>query len=545
MKKLLNGLTIATTLFLGSIMLQSCENDPLTVGDELVGTGATGAKLEMDLVAYNTTTDTILSNQKVLKNAVLGVFDEPVFGKSKAKLFTQVRLSSSNPSFGNNPVVDSVVLRIPVYYKDKPVDQDTIKIYTAPEGDTTKKDTIWYKNIYEMDSIYGNKEATMRLNVREINTVLLYDTAYFSNRNYRSRDQIDVLPTILGSATVKKTVQQNIISLKDDSKPIHEEKVSIKIPLDKDFFTQKILNNRFNGNLSDNATFVRNVLRGLELSVEDENGFYFQFNPNQLDLRMYYTEDNSNTSDTENPRVQKTLTFSFDNYWTETAAGYTVQINQFDHTRGAELLNAVQNPNRERGSEKLYLNGMDGTRINVLFNQDDLNNLKTQIKANNWYITGAKVVLNVDQSYADLKQKAPYLLAWNSYKSQGSYVEKLYSDLTRYYTDNPLNPNGFVNVYPSNVHFNPIYNFKKDEGRYELDITDHIKSILERNEVFEDQQMVISMGNFLLNKNAEILSKTNPYANDRVSSPYRLVFHGNLSADQEKKLKLIIYYTQK
>lgn len=536
MKKFLNGLTILTTLLMGSMMMQSCDNDPLTIGDELVGAGATGSKLELDLIAYNTTTDTILSNQKVLQNAVLGVYDEPVFGKNNAKFYTQVRLTAGNPSFGTNPVVDSVILRIPVYYKSTAVDQDTIKIYTAPDSDATKKDTIWYKNIYEMDSIYGNKESTMKLNVREINTVLLFDSAYYSNANKRSFDQISVLPNVLGSVEVKKDVQQNIIKVEEATTSIHEEAVSIKIPLDKAFFTEKILNNRHNGNLSDNATFVRNVLRGLEFSVENDNGFYFQFNPNQLDLRMYYTYDNTSTADDAKPRIQGTHKFSFDNMWTSTG-GYTVQFNQFDHTRGAELLNATQNPNMVEGSSKLYLNGMDGTLLNMVINQDALNDLKTKITANNWFITGAKVVLNVDESYTALAQKSPYLFAWNRYKSEGKYVDKLYSDLTR--------ADGFQNFYPSNVHFNPMYNFDKNDGQYIFDITDHIKSILERDQVFEDQKMIVAMGNFLLNSNGMINSVENPYSNNRVSSPYRLVFHGNSSADQNKKLKLLIYYTQK
>ena len=61
MKKFLNGLTILTTLLMGSMMMQSCDNDPLTIGDELVGAGATGSKLELDLILVVTTQ---YSNQK-------------------------------------------------------------------------------------------------------------------------------------------------------------------------------------------------------------------------------------------------------------------------------------------------------------------------------------------------------------------------------------------------------------------------------------------------------------------------------------------------
>lgn len=538
MKKILNVLTVLSALLVTSNLLVSCDNDPLTVGDELVGGGATGSKYELDIIAYNTTTDTILSNQKVLQNAILGVYNEPTFGQNNARFYTQVRLPSANPTFGKNPSVDSVVLRIPVYHKQKAVKQDTIKVTSGT--DDNKKEKWWIKNTFELDSIYGHKEATMRLNVREMNTVLFYDSLYYSNPNLRSKDQLEVLPTVLGSTEISKVVVQNIVKEKDKSTNDFDEEIAYKVVLDKNFFQQKIINNRGTGNLSDNATFIRNVLRGLEISVENDNGFYFQFNPNQIQLKMYYSQDDTSVKEGEEPkRIQLSYDFGFRNRWTplQTGPDFTVQLNQFSNQRSAELLAATQNPDKVNGASRLYLNGMDGTMINLLFRPEALEDFRNKVKANNWVIVGAKVVMNVDNSYPDITSKPPFIFAWNHYQKEGKWVDEMYSDMTR--------QQSFVNSYPYNVHFNPMYNFKKNDGQYILDITDHFKSMIERGKVFENQEMRIALGNFLLETGKSNIYSDKPYYNNRVASPHRLVFHGNQSSDQEKKLKLLVYYTQK
>ncbi len=535
MKKFLNVLTVLTALLVGTNLLVSCDNDPLEIGDELVGGGASGSSIEYDVVAYNTTTDTILSNQRVLQNAILGAYDEPVFGKNKARFYTQVRLASTLPSIGNNAVVDSVVLRIPVYYKTTAVSQDTIKLFTAPEDDVTKKDTILYRNVYELDSIYGNKNSTMTLNVREFTNMLLYDSLYYSNNSKRSQDNINVNSTILGTSTLSNKVTQNTIKVEDETTNYFEESVAYKVFLDKEFFQQKIIANRGNGNLGDNATFIRNVLRGLELSIEDENGFYFQFNPNAIELKMYYTQDNTSTAENAPKRIQTSYDFSFSNLWTTTSGGYTVQLNQFDYNRSSEFENAIRNPNMTDGASRLYLNGMDGTLVNVLFKQESLNDLKEKVKNNNWIIIGAKLLFNVDDSYTTIAQKPPYLFAWNNYKDDGKWVNKLYSDISR--------ASAFTNAYPTSVHFNPMYNYTKNNGQYEINITDHLKNMIERDATFEDQKMIVGLGNFLLS--SSLIYNESPYYNNRVSSPQRLVLHGNQSSDPNKKLKLLVYYTQK
>lgn len=145
-------------------------------------------------------------------------------------------------------------------------------------------------------------------------------------------------------------------------------------------------------------------------------------------------------------------------------------------------------------------------------------------------IVGAKIQFYIDETHSF--PKAPYILGWNNYKDDGKAVNRMFADVSE-----------FPNSYPYSVHFNP---FNKDKNHYTLDITKHIKSIVEKGDVYTDQEMVVTMGNFLMNpKDQSSILSLNPHRNDRISNPYRVVLHGNKTENLEKKLKLIVYYTSK
>src|SRR5690606_20411052 len=111
----------------------SCEDDISDVGSGLLDSGSTANIMYVDLIAYNVNSDSIRSDEKVLQNGILGVYEEPVFGRTKARFISQARLGQLNPDFGQNPEMDSVVLHIPVFYKSDPEDiqADTTYIYLA------------------------------------------------------------------------------------------------------------------------------------------------------------------------------------------------------------------------------------------------------------------------------------------------------------------------------------------------------------------------------------------------------------------------------
>ena len=69
----------------------SCEDDISDVGSGLIDNGSIADVTYVDVVSYNTNNDSIRSDEFVLQSASLGVFEEPVFGRTKAKFITQSR----------------------------------------------------------------------------------------------------------------------------------------------------------------------------------------------------------------------------------------------------------------------------------------------------------------------------------------------------------------------------------------------------------------------------------------------------------------------
>ena len=208
-----------------------------------------------------------------------------------------------------------------------------------------------------------------------------------------------------------------------------------------------------------------------------------------------------------------------------------MQVSHLDHSnKGAAFLNNLSDAYKTSGSPRLFLNGADGTKINVKFPDSQINQLKSDFESNNWTIIGAKLKFFIDDAYN--YPKPGFITAWNEYTDAGNRVNALYADVTNYY-----------NAYPDIVHFNP---FIGDKNYYTIDITLHIKDIIEKGEIFLDQEMVVAMGNFLMSSSdGSTLYSTNPLYRNTVANPYRVVLHGNASENADKKLKLLVYYTNK
>ncbi|SMC32730.1 DUF4270 domain-containing protein [Moheibacter sediminis] len=547
MKRFFNVVAGAIVV-LFTLSIVSCEDDISNVGSGLLDSGSTANVMYVDLVAYNTNSDSIRSDEKVLQNAILGVYEEPVFGRTKARFISQARLGTVNPDFGGNPEMDSVILSIPVYYKTAEADIsiDTTYLYLAEGEVPTDTATMRVKRTYKLDSIYGRTDLPMTLQVREVGEYLYsQDSVYYSNKTkpgcnncWGNINDIEVIPYVINPEPAIVTNQVRTYQVKKKNETtIQAPTVAISVKLDKNYFKQKFIDNG-GSNLNDQASFIRNLFRGIELSVAEEQGFLFNFNPNAMSLTMYYTYDNP-TDDTGNEnyeaRLQKTLGLSFTSLWASTP-GFNVQLSQFEHTnRSNQFVNSYTNPNTVSGDSRLYLNGLDGTKSVIKFNQDQLNQIRQNVLENDWAVVGAELILHVDDSY-NLK-KPPYLFSWNQYKEEDKVKNLNFTDLTEFY-----------NSYPLSVQFNPMYNYKDNPKTYIIRITDYIKSIVEKDTIYEEGSMILSMGNFLLNPTnsyTSIISGSDPFANNRAFNPHRIVLHGNATEQQDKKLQLKIYYTKK
>lgn len=225
MKRILYSVLAGVILVLAA---ESCEQDPLTIGEGVVSDEpfATG-KAVYDVFAYNRAIEAIPTNRLPLYE--LGVLIDPVYGTTEARVTTQLQLSDGigNPTFGifsqsaedsdpnaipENETVTSVRLYLP-YFLDTTADSDSdgvideldeepenstndsdgdglnnaqerslgtnpLNVDTdgdgTPDGEDTSTPSNTYPVIRDLDSIYGDRTEPFTLKV-ERSTFFLED----------------------------------------------------------------------------------------------------------------------------------------------------------------------------------------------------------------------------------------------------------------------------------------------------------------------------------------------------------------------------------
>ena len=90
---------------------------------------------EYPVITYNKNIGPIRTNG--LSSYLIGYNYDPVFGTSSSNFVTQVTASEYDPTFGDNVVLDSVILTVPYFSTAIEIDD---------EGNTS----------YKLDSIFGN-----------------------------------------------------------------------------------------------------------------------------------------------------------------------------------------------------------------------------------------------------------------------------------------------------------------------------------------------------------------------------------------------------
>jgi hypothetical protein len=116
-----------------------------------------------NVAAFDRPTGPVQANNLPLNS--LGIYKNPAFGKTTAHFVTQLKMTSGNPTFTSNVNIDTVYLYVPYFSR-----------LTANNPDGSSD--------YELDSIYGNINASMKLNIYE-NKFFLRDSDpgnYFPER---------------------------------------------------------------------------------------------------------------------------------------------------------------------------------------------------------------------------------------------------------------------------------------------------------------------------------------------------------------------------
>lgn len=157
-------------LSLPSFILTSCKKDPYNIGLDLLPPTDTLHIRQTDtatIIAYSVLQDSVRTD--LSSETILGSIMDPVLGSTTASFYTQFELSADQPSFGNSPVLDSLVL------------------------------LLQYK------SIYGDSNALQNVKVFEVSEDMHFDSAYYSNQN------IGIYPNMLANFNFRPFIHDSVL----------------------------------------------------------------------------------------------------------------------------------------------------------------------------------------------------------------------------------------------------------------------------------------------------------------------------------------------
>ena len=501
---------IAGSMAIGGLILMSCESEADNLGAQFFQDGVAGTEAEYDLVAYNVNNnDTIRTDAARLQSATLGAFNEPVFGLQKSSYVSQIRLSQYDPDFGDNPVLDSAVMVIKPIYAADSVTTTTLEDYTHT-GDVAAKKVVSTYPVTKYGKTKIGGKTTFNINVHEVTDFLASnDAKIFSNKTVNTG-------ALIGSKVFTGDVNSIKITRDSDNSDLFTRDVSLRIPMDSTFFSNKIIAKEDGVELTDAASFIR-YFRGIRVSVEENDGYIFSFGPNDMALTLYYKNDKVENGET----TRESHTYTMD------LGSSNIRFNQIAYDRsGSQLATALASSNAETGDPKIFMQGMGGPGMGLRIPAETVAAIKDMYANEKIGIVSAKLRFYTD---TDL---------WNNAYKKPDYFTVKQKDLYSYLVDMEAFFGTFYNlVKPYDLDKNPAY--------YDIGITKTFKEVIEKEATNHD--FILNVGNYTYDVNGNLLGSyydDSQNYNTRSYTPFRAVMVGTDPAN-ERRPKLRIIYGKK
>ncbi|MBT8270468.1 MAG: DUF4270 domain-containing protein [Flavobacteriaceae bacterium] len=524
-KTLLSKFLIAIFLLAG---LAACDKDFASIGTDIIGQfNFETESVTYPVVTYNKDIGPVQTN--ILPSYFLGYNNDQLYGSFSASIVGQLIPSTFDPVFGENVVLDSVVLNIPYFSRLVETDEEGNNVYEIDSifGDSPIKLSVFRNDFFlrdfnpdlefEEELIYYANKTTSDGNVigdPELEGELLYEDENF----LPSADQI-VLTTI-DEETSETTISQRLAP-------------GIRVLLDNpnSYWESLIFDKEGEPELSNESNF-RNHFRGLYIRAEamDIDGTLMMLNiGTNATLTLHYTSETEDTTDdgtdTENTTEPGTFTMSF--------SGNTVNFIE-------DSFIGIVDGDPVEGDEQLFLKGSQGSMAIVnLFNGDeDGNSPELQdFKSQNWLINQAELEFYVDQSaIQDVEPDRIYL-----------YNLETNRPLIDYFLDQSVSS---TQVNAKIDHLQPLVRVDDDPQsagiKYTIELTEHINNLFLRDSTNVKLGLVVTTNV----NNIEILDLEGDDELVEASisgtflSPRGTVLFGNNAPDEDKQVKLKIYYTE-
>ena len=516
----------------------ACEKEFSELGSGIVGAPNIEIKTQSYPVkSYNKRITPFQSNG--LPKNLLGYHKDPVFGPTTVHFLAQLTPRNYNVNFGDNPVLDSVVLTIP-YAVKKSDDEYTIdSLY----GEHPVKLSIFKNNFLLRDfdpnsdldenQRYfsdGSLSSSEQLNAADMEGQLLYTTSEFfpSNEEIILTEVNDEGETET-SATLTPSLRLKLDELSS---------------LPENFWEDLILEKEDSDELSSANNFY-NYFRGLYFKVEAvdlDNGHLIQldFASANAHVKLFYNYENTG-SDGGTTTKYSTYDMAF--------SGNRVSIyeNDFD----ASILQSIANANEQDGDERLYLKGGEGSMAVVeLFSEDesgnDFDDFITDFREN----SGDEILIKrlVNEAYLE------FYIDEAATGSDADHPNRIFvydlnnnTPLVDYFLDNTVNTTTSDSKY---THLVPVSTETDDQGtehkKYKVRLTGHLNNIVTKDSTNVKIGLLVSS-----NVGAADMRTLQQYDENvefiptgTILSPKSVILHGSNSSDELKKVKLKVYYTE-
>jgi hypothetical protein len=538
--KIRNTLPFASAILFLIIALASCQEDFSTLGSDIIGGQNINATLNNNssVISYSRKLGPVQTNNLPLYQ--LGTFNDPVFGKSKVELLSQLTLGTIAPTFGEGTSLDSVVLYIPFLSTTSITNEVTSYTVDSIYGTDPVNISIYESNYFltEYDPSTGLTERQKYYS----NLGSVFDIP--SNKGQLIYEVTDFIPTNEGFELLTPDGDDEDT---DPERTLVAPGLRAKLPVA--FFREKITTHEGTTELMNNNNF-KEYFRGIYFEVDDlgTDGNLFLFDISDASITLYYTyqdeEVGGSTSDPTNgdevERLSGQLRLGFSG----------INVNLYDNAPLSPAISAaLNNPNTTSGEEKLYIRGGDGivTIINLFGDDLDANGVADELdllRQNQWLINEANLIFYVDQSQVVGGDTEPERLL--IYDAQNAQV---LADYGRDATLSELPENALTG------HLGKLDRGTDENGDfYKIRITHHISNLIHNDSTNVPLSLIVTKnvltGGFQQLKdpielnNDAIDNDLNLIPSASVISHEGTVLYGNNTTNQDKKLRLQIYYTE-
>ena len=535
-------------ILLIALIITSCEKDFASFDSGVINSD-NAINFSTNSVEYSLTSRSEMVNPVQTNNLpsfLLGSYNHPQFGKSNSSFVGQMVPSEYNHDFGDNVVLDSVVLTIPYYSRG---------IDTSEEGDIT----------YEIDSVYGDspiKISVFRNNFffRTFDPFSDFDTSqsYFSNGSLSVEEVIDsgqLEGELLFEIDdfVPSADQINLTQIDTTGNPFVAQRIApaLRFKLNnpnENFWESNFFENEGNQVLTNEPNF-KEFFRGLYIKVEsssDGSMMLLNFASSNTKLTIHYTSDNTNIGDSDTGSVDEIETNQHE--YVMNFSGNLINLFENETVVDVDLMD------QSNGNENIYLRGGEGIISTIdLFSGTIIGDDGEEISEFDLFkdffydeisdepiriINEAYIEFFVNQGFSNNDE--PERIYLYNYEQNSALID--------YFLDQSVSS---LTINAKINHLEPLVRDSLDDDRgikYKIRITEHLNNLILRDSTNAKLALgvisdVASVQNFkILGDNSDTENKS--LASGVILSPKGIILHGNLSSDIEKRPRIKIYYTE-